>query len=268
MTNGQRRPMVISPLWLQGVVLTFVFGFTVLGYLALRVYQDHAPVPAKVVSERPGKTVFTGDDILQGQEAFLTYGLMEYGSIYGHGAYLGPDFTADYLHRQAEEMQQLYGGGAEAEERVRQELQANRYDPHADTLTWTDGQVRAFETLRRHYEEKSSTASAAGRAWGRGPSPTRRRSAGSPPSSPGRPGPPRPAAPASPTPTRTTGRPNRWSATSSPRRPSSGVRCRIVALLGGIGLMLAALRPLLPPAGLARHGRAPAALPAAGARCR
>jgi nitric oxide reductase subunit B len=51
MANGQRRPMVISPLWLQGLILTFVFGFAVLGYLALRVYQDHAPVPGQVISE-------------------------------------------------------------------------------------------------------------------------------------------------------------------------------------------------------------------------
>jgi nitric oxide reductase subunit B len=100
MMDGQRRPMVISPLWLQGVVLTFVFGVTVLGYLALRVYQDHAPIPAKVASEKTGETVFTGDDVLQGQEALLAYGLMKYGSIYGNGAYLGPDFTADYLHRE------------------------------------------------------------------------------------------------------------------------------------------------------------------------
>ncbi|HKI31443.1 MAG TPA: hypothetical protein VKA46_06220, partial [Gemmataceae bacterium] len=79
--------MVISPLWFQGVILTFVIGFAVLGYLALRVYQDHAPIPEKVVSEA-GQTVFTGEDILVGQQVFLTYGLMEYGSIYGHGAYL------------------------------------------------------------------------------------------------------------------------------------------------------------------------------------
>ena len=51
-----------------------------------------------------GETVFMGDEIRQGQELFFTYGLMQYGSIYGHGAYLGPDFTADYLHRQAIEM--------------------------------------------------------------------------------------------------------------------------------------------------------------------
>src|SRR6185437_15691195 len=100
MSNGQRRPMVLSPLWLQGVIVTFLFGFAVLGYLAIRVYQDHAPVPDKVVDET-GQVILTGEDILVGQQLFLTYGLMEYGSIYGHGAYLGPDFTADYLHRQA-----------------------------------------------------------------------------------------------------------------------------------------------------------------------
>ena len=53
--------MVVSPLWLQGVVLTFVVGFAILGYLAIRVYQEHAPVPGRVVSETgrassPGRT--------------------------------------------------------------------------------------------------------------------------------------------------------------------------------------------------------------------
>ena len=32
---------------------------------------------------------------------FLNNGLMEYGSVLGHGAYLGPDYTADYLRRAA-----------------------------------------------------------------------------------------------------------------------------------------------------------------------
>ncbi len=153
MTNGPRRAMVISPFWLQGAILTFVLGFTVLGFLALRVYQEHAPVPDKVVTGT-GQVVFTGDDVREGQEAFLTFGLMEYGTIYGHGAYLGPDFTADYLHRQALLMIQLYGAGPAAEERVRRELQTNRFDPATDTLVWTDGQVRAHEELTRHYQDE------------------------------------------------------------------------------------------------------------------
>src|SRR6516165_3171106 len=105
MRTAPRRPMVIAPLWMQGMLLTFVVGFAIMGYLA-----------GRVVSEQ-GQVLFTREDILNGQEAFLTYGLMQYGSVYGHGAYLGPDFTADYLHRQAELMQKDYGGGGDAAER-------------------------------------------------------------------------------------------------------------------------------------------------------
>src|SRR6476646_8812853 len=146
MPSNARSPMAVSPLWLQASVLTFLFGFAVLGYLAIRVYQDHPPIPSKVIVES-GQTVFTAEDVRSGQELFLTYGLMQYGSIYGHGAYLGPDFTADYLHRQAVEMQKLYGYNGEALARVQRELQGNRYDPASHVLTWTDGQSRAFDTL-------------------------------------------------------------------------------------------------------------------------
>src|SRR5690242_15119318 len=89
MSIAPRAPMSVSPIWLQASVLTFLIGFAVLGYLALRVYQDHPPIPGQVVAE-DGAPLFTADDIRTGQELFLTYGLMEYGSIYGHGAYLGP----------------------------------------------------------------------------------------------------------------------------------------------------------------------------------
>jgi len=38
--------------------------------------------------------VFTADGIIAGQQVFLKHGLMDNGTIWGHGAYLGPDFTA------------------------------------------------------------------------------------------------------------------------------------------------------------------------------
>jgi nitric oxide reductase subunit B len=151
--NRARRPMIISSAWMQGLILTFLVGFGILGYLALRVYEDHAPLPAHVVNEA-GKEIFTGKEIIAGQEAFLTYGLMQFGSIYGHGAYLGPDFTADYLHREAELMQQYYGGGGDAAERVRRELQANRYEAASGALVLNDAQVRAFEVLEHLYAEE------------------------------------------------------------------------------------------------------------------
>ena len=67
--------MVVSPAWLQVVLVTFLIGFAILGYLAYRIYEDHPPVPGKVVSDA-GEALFTGDDIRQGQELFFTYGLM------------------------------------------------------------------------------------------------------------------------------------------------------------------------------------------------
>jgi len=80
MNESPRVGMVISPRWMQAIILTFLFGFAVLGYLAIRVYEEHPPVPGKVV-DADGSAVFSGEDIRDGQELFLTYGLMQYGSI-------------------------------------------------------------------------------------------------------------------------------------------------------------------------------------------
>jgi len=77
-----------------------LFGFFVLGFLAYRTYTEEPPIPGKVV-DSSGRVLFTRADIMAGQRALLRNGLMEYGSIFGHGAYLEPDFTADYLHRAA-----------------------------------------------------------------------------------------------------------------------------------------------------------------------
>ena len=75
-----------------------LFSFFVLGLLAYRTYEAGAP-GARQSRRPPGKVLFTGDDISEGQQVFLHNGLMEYGSVFGHGAYLGPDYTADYLRR-------------------------------------------------------------------------------------------------------------------------------------------------------------------------
>lgn len=152
MSTTSRRPMTVSPLWLQSASLTLIFGFAILGYAAVRTYRESAPVPARIVDER-GQTLFDREEILQGQEHFLTYGLMQYGTVYGHGAYLGPDFTADYLHREAVLMKDLYGGDDAAGVRVRRELQSNRYDPATGVLVWTDGQVAAFEANLKYLRE-------------------------------------------------------------------------------------------------------------------
>ena len=80
-----------------------LFGFFVLGLLAYRTYQAKPPIPERVV-DPAGEVLYTERDVERGQEVFLNNGLMEYGSVFGHGAYLGPDYTADYLRRAADQV--------------------------------------------------------------------------------------------------------------------------------------------------------------------
>jgi len=100
----------------------------------------------------------TGEDVLAGQEVFLKNGLMEYGSIFGHGADLGPDFTADYLHPAALISNELNGGSPQtAQERMIADFKANRYDAASGVLTHSAAQTDAFQQLILHYAEFFAT---------------------------------------------------------------------------------------------------------------
>ena len=88
----------LSPWWIRSILIVMVLGFTGLVAITMLSYSNAPPIPAQAVDEQGG-TVFNGDDISNGQAIFLKYGLMANGSIRGHGAYLGPDYSADALHR-------------------------------------------------------------------------------------------------------------------------------------------------------------------------
>ena len=126
----------LSPWWRRGVIIILLFGFTVLIWLASRTYTDAPPIPGEVIGPS-GETVFTHADIVSGQEVFLKYALMENGTIWGHGAYLGPDFSAAYLHA-------LSMDAAAAVADVGQLLKANRYDSVSDTLAFTEAEVSSY----------------------------------------------------------------------------------------------------------------------------
>jgi nitric oxide reductase subunit B len=134
-------------------VLTFLVGFAILGYLAYRVYADHPPVP-RATAAPDGAVLFTSDDVFSGQLVFEKYGLMEYGTIFGHGAYLGPDFTADYIERAREAMRRYYAahGATDPDARVLADFKSNRWDPQRDVLVYTAAQVAAWRALAGYYE--------------------------------------------------------------------------------------------------------------------
>jgi nitric oxide reductase subunit B len=147
-----RRPLLVSKAWIQAVALVMLFGFAVMGLLAYRTYTAEPPIPDRVVSA-DGRVLYTGAEVSRGQQVFLHNGLMEYGSIFGHGAYLGPDFTDDYLHRAAESVtRQLGGGGSDTvAQRVIQDFRENRYDEATRTLTVTPEQAVAFDENVAYY---------------------------------------------------------------------------------------------------------------------
>jgi nitric oxide reductase subunit B len=148
----------LSPWWRHTTVLVLVFGMSVLIYLATRTYRDAPPIPERVI-DSAGRTVFTGETVRDGQEVFLRYGLMENGTVWGHGAYLGPDFSAAYLHRLLDDAAEASAAARynrplaalDTPEResvdtdVRELLRQNRYDPRTGILTFTDAEAHSYQ---------------------------------------------------------------------------------------------------------------------------
>ena len=151
-TATQKRPLLIANGWIQAAGIVLIIGFLIMGILAYYTYNDEPPIPT-VVRDSHGAVLFTGADIIAGQKVFLGNGLMEYGSIFGHGAYLGPDFTAEYLHKAALDSIEFYGGPASDTARANtiEDFKTNRYDAASGMLIMTDSQVYAFRKNLAYY---------------------------------------------------------------------------------------------------------------------
>jgi nitric oxide reductase subunit B len=156
----------LSPWWRHSVIIVMVIGFTILIWLSIRTYSDAPPIPEKA-SITSGKTIFTGADIISGQQVFLKYGLMENGSIWGHGAYLGPDFSAEYLHvlsMDARETISKQNYGKDEQElttteqnsvnaQVQQLLKENRYNAQSQILGFTEAEALSYERQLKKWTE-------------------------------------------------------------------------------------------------------------------
>ena len=148
MTEPAGEPMRLSPWWRHATILVMIAGFSVLSLITVLTYTNAPPIPARV-NDADGTTLIDRQKILHGQEVFLKYGLMEHGTLWGHGAYLGPDYTAEYLHRLAEicgEMRPPAAGSLEGD------LKRNRYDPATDTLVFSPCEAASLEIQGREWE--------------------------------------------------------------------------------------------------------------------
>lgn len=104
-SNDNLKNQNLSSWWRKGIVIILFVEFAVLLWVTTGTYYRklQPPIPEKVL-DNSGLVIFTGTDIQKGQQVFLKSALMNNGSIWGHGAYLGPDFSAQYLHNLAVEV--------------------------------------------------------------------------------------------------------------------------------------------------------------------
>lgn len=147
----------LSPWWLRAVLIVMVLGFAGLITITSLAYRNAPPIPAQILDAQ-GIPLFSGDEINEGQAVFLKYGLMNNGSIWGHGAYLGPDYSAEALHRIGEDTatiiaQQQYqqplskltpGQLAAVYAQTAVELKTNHYDAASATLHLTMPETAAY----------------------------------------------------------------------------------------------------------------------------
>ena len=85
--------------WWIALIVVLVGSFAVLLGLGKQIDTEKPPIPVRVVAG--GEQLMTGEDIITGQQIWQSLGGQEIGSVWGHGAYVAPDWTADWLHREA-----------------------------------------------------------------------------------------------------------------------------------------------------------------------
>jgi len=157
------KPQSYRKLWLS-LISVITVSLLVLGYFGLEIYRTAPPVPKRVVTT-DGTVLFTGQDIKDGQNVWQSMGGQQVGSIWGHGAYVAPDWSADWLHRESVWLLDHWAtqtGGktyeqtdpefqAALRQRLKKEIRSNTYDPKSGDLVVSATRAEAFKAVGSHY---------------------------------------------------------------------------------------------------------------------
>ena len=154
--------MTPKKLW-YALATVILLSFGVLGFFGVEIFRTMPPFPKQVVTTE-GEVLFEGQDIKDGQNVWQSIGGQTVGSIWGHGAYIAPDWNADYLHREsvimlrklAEQDGLDYSTLPEEEQAkyqvlLRQELRKNTYDPTTGIITYSPLRAEAAREVGEHY---------------------------------------------------------------------------------------------------------------------
>lgn len=151
-------------LWLTLIAVVGI-TFALLGYYGKEIYRLAPPIPAQITTSDRSFTI-TKENILDGQTAWQSVGGMQLGSIWGHGSYQAPDWTADWLHRELLEWldlaaQETFGknySSLNVEDRqslqlkLKREYRENTYDPKTGTALITTRRAEAIQRTAAYYD--------------------------------------------------------------------------------------------------------------------
>ena len=155
--------MTPKKLWV-GFIAVMTISFAVLIYYGVEIYREAPPIPDKVVTT-DGSIIFIGQDIKDGQNVWQSMGGQEMGTIWGHGAYQAPDWSADWLHKEAlfilNKLALKTAGKpyneltdeikASLKITLQRELRKNTYDPQSKTLTISTERAEAISDNSQFY---------------------------------------------------------------------------------------------------------------------
>jgi len=151
-------------LWI-GFTAVMIGSFSVLLYFGYEIYRQAPPIPNEVVIT-DGTVLFTGQDISDGQNVWQSIGGQELGTIWGHGSYVAPDWTADWLHKEALFILNFWADTtyhmpfadlpaetqAMLKVRVQKELRTNTYDSKSGNMVISPVRAEAIRHISKEYQ--------------------------------------------------------------------------------------------------------------------
>src|SRR5579884_320258 len=156
-------------LWIAlGIVL--IASFAVLGGVGVKVLHNAPPIPSQVVTS-DGRVLFDGETIRAGQGVWQSIGGQEVGTIWGHGSYVAPDWSADWIHRESmfilDRWAAAYGTTAYGalgpeqqavlQARLRTLMRTNTWDAGTGVITVDPIRAAAFDRLAGYYADVFSS---------------------------------------------------------------------------------------------------------------
>ena len=170
--TSYRKTFSVKRLWII-LSASMLVMFSVLLIFGQKIYQQAPPIPANIVTV-DGRVIYSGDQIRRGQNVWQSLGGMQQGSVWGHGSYLAPDWSADWLRREAEALLAVLkqqpgpatGLSPDQQKRLhegsmRDELRNNTYDESNQTITISNNRAQAVDEVAAHYRELFQASSPA-----------------------------------------------------------------------------------------------------------